>query len=133
MKINPNDPWYPNPYKLGEQCPHGIMGGCEECLGVTIRLKLAADALKSPLLRDFGVARNLSIADGAFAMADDLIERANRDEEKHDEGGKDTRIENGHLMIYCDPDRPGGGFWRHSCESEEQCGNYTDERSDDGK
>lgn len=39
-------------------------------------------------------------------------------------GDRNTRIVDGHLMIYCDPDRPGGGFWRHSCESEEQCGNY---------
>lgn len=41
-----------------------------------------------------------------------------------DQEPRARKIQDGHLMIYHDPHRPGGGFWRHSCESEEQCGNY---------
>lgn len=87
MTIKPNGPWYPPPYKLDEQCPHGIMGGCEECLGVPIRLKLAAEMAKGILA---GVpdsydltaeARSVILADAEF-LADDLIERAIRDEGK---------------------------------------------------
>ncbi len=39
------------------------------------------------------------------------------------------KIQDGHLMIYYDPNRPGGGFWIHSCESEGQCGNYAAKRT----
>ncbi len=36
------------------------------------------------------------------------------------------KLENGHLMIYTDPGRPGGGLWRHDCPSEEACGRMTE-------
>lgn len=35
-------------------------------------------------------------------------------------------IQDGHLMVLRDPDRPSGGFWCHACESEEKCGKYVD-------
>lgn len=41
-------------------------------------------------------------------------------------GGQEyrTKVQDGHLMAYTDPNRPGGGIWRHACETEAKCGNY---------
>lgn len=87
MKIDQNAPAYPNSYKLGERCPHDIMGGCEECLGMTIRLKLIADfmcAIASMYEKGddtpVQVHRAEDIAMWADELADAAIERANRDE-----------------------------------------------------
>ena len=88
MKINPDDPYFPSPYKRGENCPHTSegTGGCPACLGVTIRLHLAESAMQGMVagwLTQPDVA-NLpdwdSIAADADSLADAMIERANRDE-----------------------------------------------------
>lgn len=77
MTINPDDPWYPNPYKLGEMCPHNIMGGCPGCRGVPIRLKLAETAMHAYIASG---DMSPNVTEAAFAYADRVIERANRDE-----------------------------------------------------
>lgn len=75
MKINPDDPWYPVDF---ESTGHDT--------GVTIRLKLAAEMMKSAAW--FGVwfgdasPKNIEIddfIDGVLEAADAMIERANRD------------------------------------------------------
>lgn len=93
MKINPNDPWHPNPYKHMDACPHSIMGGCPACLGVTVRLKLAAMAMQGWLTTFSSENPNVasrcdapSLANWAFELTDVMIERANRDEEETNEG-----------------------------------------------
>lgn len=77
MKINPNDPWYPTRGSYGNP-------------GVPIRLKLAAEMMKSPHLEAFcpdsysGISRS-DFIEGAFRATDAMIERVNRDEGKHDD------------------------------------------------
>ena len=85
--IRPGDPWYPNPYKRGENCPHQSEGngGCPACLGVTIRLKLAVEMANSPQLHIECLRHNMNVVDGAFYLADAMIERENRDEGSDDD------------------------------------------------
>jgi hypothetical protein len=70
--IRPDDPWYPtNP-------------GTDD-IGVTIRLKLAAEMMKSPYLADLCTrvssrSNQDDLIEGAFELADAMIERANREE-----------------------------------------------------
>lgn len=82
MKINPDDPWYP------------IVTANDPCLsvikrGVTIRLKLAAEMMKSPdwFAVWFGDVspENVGIDEfinGALGATDAMIERVNREEGK---------------------------------------------------
>ena len=101
MKINPNDPWYPRRFKLIEKCSHDIMGGCPACLGVTIQLHLAEAAMQAIIAScgrsyDMELETRRTIIYDAEVMANELItrlnkpdtmiERANRDERKHDDG-----------------------------------------------
>lgn len=78
MKIDPNAPAYPLVYDLND--PLVVEPG------MTIRLKLAAEFAKPWLASyplDKGVlteADRKTIVDVAFVLADDMIERANRDE-----------------------------------------------------
>lgn len=97
MKIDPNAPWYPSPFKkhdvyeggtavvVCDKCAHGVPGGCPACLGVPIRLKLAAMAMQGIVGNSaIGFTANLEIGECAFKMADAMIARANRDEETGD-------------------------------------------------
>lgn len=86
MTIKPDDPWYPNPYTLGEVYPHSVLGGCPTCRGVTIRLNLATEMMKSPNLSHLFAIDKGNVYDAALKAADAMIERANRDEGKTDEG-----------------------------------------------
>lgn len=81
MKINPNDPWYPIGFESGG---HDT--------GVTIRLKLAAEMIKSPAW--FAVwfgdvsPENVRIDDfinAALGATDAMIERVNQDEGSDDD------------------------------------------------
>ncbi len=79
MTINPNDPWYPCSYSPDEHP------------GVTARLKLAVEMMKSPYLETIrqtpqGSAPQMSLVDVAFLLADTVIDRAN-----HDEGSDDGK------------------------------------------
>lgn len=95
MKITPDDPWYPIAgSEYGPNIP-----------GISIRLKLAAEMMKSPHLmkacvatgpveeptpgmshqRLYNIMTKHDLVDGAFALANELIERANRDEAKPEE------------------------------------------------
>lgn len=71
--IRPNDPWYPlDDEQTGSDA------------GVIIRLKLAADALKSPWLPElcdfYANPDEGAVIDAIFGMADRMIERVNRGE-----------------------------------------------------
>ena len=39
---------------------------------------------------------------------------------------KPKKVLDGHLMVFIDAGRPGGGRWIHHCETEEQCGSYNE-------
>lgn len=80
MKINPDDPWYPA--KVPSQYH-----------GVPIRLKLAAEMMKSPHLAYFcegtgeeGDLLQDDLVDAAWRLSDWMIDRANR--EKGSDDGK---------------------------------------------
>ena len=42
---------------------------------------------------------------------------------KHEQR-KPRTVHDGHLMLFIDAGRLGGGRWIHHCETEEQCGHY---------
>lgn len=79
------DPWYPNPYKLGENCPHRSegAGGCPACLGVTVRLHLAAIAMEGYNANPVWCHLDQSDkAEMSLRDADTMIDQADRDEGK---------------------------------------------------
>lgn len=77
--INRNDPYFPNPYKLLDVCPHNIMGDCPACLGVTIRLHLVESAMKGLIASAGDRGWDDILVNTAFELADAMIARANRD------------------------------------------------------